>query len=92
MAEDAIGCGKPKGSGLYRGPFEVAGLFLVGAVNNRPRKRKRTNRENPRTISGQIGEIKKTKSGKSQKKGHKKECQVQIGKPPHLKRARLPGP
>ena len=61
----------------------LAGLFLVGALS-RPRKRKRTNRENPRTIPEQIGEIPE-KSGKSQKghkKNTKKEGQVQIGKPP----------
>ena len=34
----------------------LLGLFLVGAVN-RPQKRKRTNRENTRTIPGQIGKI-----------------------------------
>ena len=34
----------------------LSGLFLVGAVN-RPRKRKRTNRENPRRVPGQIGKI-----------------------------------
>ena len=43
----------------------LSGLFLVGALN-RPRKRKRTNRENPRTIPEQIGKIPE-KSGKSQK-------------------------
>ena len=67
----------------------LSGLFLVGALN-RPRKRKRTNRENPRTIPEQIGKIPK-KSGKSQKgqKKTKKEGQVQIGKPPRLKPPRL---
>ena len=51
--------------------------------DNRPRKRKRTNRENPRTIPEQIGKIPE-KWGKSQKgqKRTKKEGQVQIGKPP----------
>ena len=34
----------------------LSGLFLVGALN-RPRKRKGTNRENPRTIPEQIGKI-----------------------------------
>ena len=43
----------------------LSGLFLVGALN-RPRTRKGTNRENPRTIPEQIGKIPK-KSGKSQK-------------------------
>ena len=67
----------------------LSGLFLVGAIH-RPRKRKRTNRENPRTIPEQIRKISK-KSGKSQKgrKRRKKEGQVQIGKPPRLKPPRL---
>ena len=70
----------------------LSGLFLVGAVN-RPRKRKTTNRENPRTIPAQIGKIAE-KSGKSEKgqkrtKKDKKEGQVQIGKPPRLKPPRL---
>ena len=67
----------------------LSGLFLFGAVN-RPRKRKRTNRENPRRVLGQIGKIPE-KSGKSQKgqKRTKKEGQIQIGKPPRLKTPRL---
>ena len=67
----------------------LSGLFLVGNLN-RPRKRKRTNRENPRTIPKQIGKIPE-KSGKSQEgqKRTKKEGRVQIGKPPHLKHPRL---
>ena len=67
----------------------LSGLFLVGALN-RPRKRKRTNRENPRRVPKQIGKIPE-KSGKSQKgqKRTKKEGQVQIGKPPRLKHPRL---
>ena len=75
-------------SGLCRGPFR--GLFLLGAVN-RLRKRKRTNRENPRTIPGQIGKIpeKSGKSPKGKKNRTKKEGQVQIGKPPHLNPPRL---
>ena len=60
----------------------LSGLFLVGALN-RPRKRKRTNRENPRTIPEQIGKI-PGKVPKGQKRT-KKEGQVQIGKPPRLK-------
>ena len=43
----------------------LSGLFLVGALN-RLWKRKRTNRENPRTIPEQIGKIPQ-KSGKPQK-------------------------
>ena len=67
----------------------LSGLFLIGALS-RPRKRKRTNRENPRTIPEQIGKIAEN-SGKSQKgqKRTKKEGQVQIGKPPRLKPPRL---
>ena len=67
----------------------LSGLFLVGALN-RPRKRKGTNRENPRSIPEQIGKIPE-KSDKSQKgqKRTKKEGQVQIGKPPRLKPPRL---
>ena len=67
----------------------LSGLFLVGALN-RPRERKRTNRENPRTIPEQLGKIPE-KSGKSQRgpKRTKKEGQVQIGKPPRLKHPRL---
>ena len=34
----------------------LSGLFLVGTVA-RPRKRKRTNQENPRRVPGQIGKI-----------------------------------
>ena len=67
----------------------LSGLFLVGALN-RPRKWKRANRENPRTIAEQIGKIPE-KSGKSQKKT-KKEGQVQIGKHPRLKPPPFSGP
>ena len=54
----------------------LSGLFLVGALN-RPRKRKRTNRENPWTIPEQIPVLpflvffffaKKNNQGKSPKK------------------------
>ena len=67
----------------------LSGLFFVGVLN-RPRKRKRTNRENPRTIPDQIGKIPE-KSGKDKKgqKRTKKEGQVQIGKHPRLKHPRL---
>ena len=64
----------------------LSGLFLVGALN-RPRKRKGTNRENPRTLPEQIGKI-PGKVPKGQKRT-KKEGQVQIGKPPRLKHPRL---
>ena len=47
----------------------LSGLFLVGAVD-RPRKRKRTNQENPQRVPEQIGKIPE-KSGKSPKKDKK---------------------
>ena len=52
----------------------LSGLFLVGALN-RPRKRKATNRENPRIVPEQIGKIPETsgKSQKGQKRTKKKE-------------------
>ena len=60
----------------------LSGLFLVGALY-RPRKRKRTNRENPRTIPEQIGKIPE-KSGKSQKgqKRTKRKDESRSGTPP----------
>ena len=78
-----------------KGPDCVADAFgtvLVGALN-RPRKRKRTNRENPRTIPEKNGKIPE-KSGKDQKgpkrtKKDKKEGQVQIGNPSRLQPPRL---
>ena len=57
----------------------LSGLFLVGALN-RPRKRKRANRENPRTIPEQIGKIPE-KSGKSEK-GQKGKDKSRSGNPP----------
>ena len=90
MHANFLGEPKPGGFPFFsgRGPDCVAdpsGLFLVGAIN-RPRKRKRTNRQNPRRVPRQIGKIPE-KSGESQKgqKKDKKEGQVQIGKPPRLK-------
>ena len=81
------GVSKPGGFPLFSGKVQIvsrtlSGLFLVGALK-RPRKRKKTNRENPRTIPEQIGKIPET-SGKSPKgqKRTKKEGQVQIGNPP----------
>ena len=64
------GVSKPGCFPLFSGKVQIvsrtlSGLFLVGALN-RPRKRKRTNRENPRTIPEQIRKIPE-KSGKSQK-------------------------
>ena len=66
----------------------LSGLFLVGALN-RPRKRKRTNRENPGTIPKQIGKSRKNWESPKKDKRTKKEGQVQIGKPPRLKPPRL---
>ena len=67
----------------------LSGLFLVGALS-RPRKSKRTNRENPRTIPEQIRKIPENReSPKKDKKRTKKEGHVQIGKPPRLKPPRL---
>ena len=87
LREAKPGVSKPGCFPLFSGKVQIvsrilSGLFLVGALK-RPRKRKGTNRENPRTIPEQIGKIPE-KSGKSQKgqKGTKKEGQVQIGKPP----------
>ena len=82
---------KPGCFPLFSGKVQIVsrtllGLFLVGALN-RLRKRKRTNRENPRTIPAQIGKI-PGKVPKGQKRT-KKEGQVQIGKPPRLKHPRL---
>ena len=64
------------------GSRTLSGLFLVGALN-RPRKKRRTNRENPRTIPERIGKIPE-KSGKSQKgqKGEKKKDKSRSGSPP----------
>ena len=88
------GVSKPGCFPLFWGKVQIvsrtlSGLFLVGALN-RLRKRKSTNRENPRTILEQIGKIPE-KSGKSQKgqKRTKKQGQVQIGKRPRLKHPRL---
>ena len=65
------GVSKPGGFPLFSGKVQIvsrtlSGLFLIGAVN-RTRKRKRTNRENSRTIPGQIGKI-PGKSGKDKKR------------------------
>ena len=88
------GVSKPAGFPLFSGKVLIvsrtlSGLFLAGAVN-RPKKRKRTNRENPRRVPEQIGKIPE-KSGKSRKgqKRTKKEGRVQIRKPPRLKTPRL---
>ena len=78
------GVSKPGGFPLFWGKVQIvsqtlSGLFLVGALD-RPRKRKRTDRENPRTIPEQIGEIPE-KSGKSQK-GQKRKDKSRSGNPP----------
>ena len=72
------GVSKPGCFPLFSGKVQIvsrtlSGLFLVGALN-RPRKRKRTNRENPRTIPEQIGKNprespKRTKKDKKGQKG-----------------------
>ena len=84
------GVSKPGGFPLFSGKVQIVSrtLFLVGALN-RPRKRKGTNRENPRTIPEQIGENpgKIGESPKNDKKGR-----VQIGKPPRWKPPRLTAP
>ena len=81
------GVSKPGGFPLFSGKVQIvsrtlSGLFLVGAVN-RPRKRKRTNRENARTIPEQIGKIPE-KSGKSQKgqKRTQRKDKSRSGNPP----------
>ena len=70
LGEAKPGCFQTGGFPLFSGTVLIvsqtlSGLFLVGAVD-RPRKRKRTNRESPQTIPRQIGKIPE-KSGKSQK-------------------------
>ena len=92
LREAKPGCFQTWGFPLFSGKVQIvsrtlSGLFLVGALN-RLGKRKRTNRENPRTIPVQIGKI-PGKVPKGQKRT-KKEGQVQIGKPPpRLKHPRL---
>ena len=91
LREAKPGCFQTGCFPLFSGKVQIvsrtlSGLFLVGALN-RLRKRKRTNRENPRTIPAQIGKI-PGKVPKGQKRT-KKEGQVQIGKPPRLKHPRL---
>ena len=78
------GVSKPGDFPLFSGKVQIvsrtlSGLFLLGALN-RPRKRKGTNRENPRTIPEQIGKIPE-KSGKSQK-GQKRKDESRSGNPP----------
>ena len=73
-----------RGFPLFSGKVQIlsrtlSGLFLIGAVN-RPKRRKRTNRENPWTIPGQIRKIPE-KTGKSQK-GQKRKDKSRSGNPP----------
>ena len=73
---------KPGGFPLFSGKVQIvsrtlSGLFLVGALN-RPRKRKGTNRGNPRRVPEQIGKIpeqigKVPKRTEKDRKGPKKE-------------------
>ena len=98
LGEAKLGVSKPGRFPLFSGKVQIvsrtlSGLFLVGALN-RPRKRKRTSRENPRTIPEQIGKIPR-KSGKSPKRT-KKDVTHKKGRtspdretPPRLKHPRL---
>ena len=77
---------KPSGFPLLSGKVRIVSRTLSGTVPrrcfyqiNRPRKRERTNRENP----GKIGKA------QERIKRIKKEGQVQIGKPPRLKPLRF---
>ena len=77
------GVSKPGVFPLFWGKVQIvsrtlSGLFLVGAVH-RPRKRKMTNRENPRRVPGQIGKIPE-KSGKSQKDKKDKKSPLPLGR------------
>ena len=86
-----LGVSKPGCFPLFSGKVQIvswtlSGLFLVGAVN-RPRKRKRTNRENPRTIPEQIG--KTPEKSQKDKKGQKRKDKSRSGNPPRLKPPRL---
>ena len=74
------GVSKPEGFPFFSGKVRVvsqtpSGLFLVGAFH-RPRKRKRTNQEDPRTDRGNPGKrqqrTKKTdKEGRTKREGQK---------------------
>ena len=81
------GVSKPGCFPLFSGKVQIvsqtlSGLFLVGALN-RPRKRKRTNRENPRTIPEQIGKIPENReSPKKDQKGQKRKDKSRSGNPP----------
>ena len=80
-----MGEAKLGGFPLFSGKVRIvsrtlSGLFLVGAVD-RPRKRKRTNRENPQRAPGK-------KSGKPQE-GQKRKDKSRLGNPPVWKPPRL---
>ena len=82
---------------LFSGKVQIvsrtlSGLFLVGAVD-RPRKRKGTNRENPRTIPSKSGKSRKNReSPKKGKKGQKRKDKSRSGNPPCLKPPPFSGP
>ena len=85
------GVSKPGASPLFSGNVQIvsrtlSGLFLVGALN-RPRKRKRTNRENPQTIPEQIGKILERR--KKDKKGQRASPRIDERQITHLICARL---
>ena len=87
LREAKPGCFQTRGFPIFLGKVQIvsrtlSGLVLVGALN-RPRKRKRTDRENPRANRKNPRKIEKVP------KRTKKEGQVQIGKPPGLKPPRL---
>ena len=82
------GVSKPGCFPLFSGMVQIvsrtlSGLFLAGALN-RPRKRKGTNRENPRTIPEQIGKKipENRESPKKDEKGQKRKDKSRSGNPP----------
>ena len=84
LREAKPGGSKPGGFLLFSGKVQIvsqtlSGLFHVGAFNG-ARKRKRTNRENPWTIPGQIGKIPE-KSAKRTKKKQKRKDKSRSGSP-----------
>ena len=75
LREAKPGCFQTRVFPTFSGKVQIvsrtlSGLFLVGALN-RPRNRKRANRENPRRVPGQIGKIPREspKRTKKDKKG-----------------------
>ena len=88
---------KPGDFPLFSGKLQIvlrtlSGLFLVGALN-RPRERKRTDRENPRSIPEQIGKSQKNReSPKKDKKGRTSpDRETPRSKPPRLAALDKPG-